>query len=169
VFVDYTADGLKKHLGLKPLVAGGYYVEVYRSTDTVTTERGQLVSGTNIYFLLDRESPRELFHRMLSDEVWHFYMGDPLTILELDASGQVVETVLGNDLLGGQTFTHVVTRNRWFAAELMKDGACGWSLIGATVCPGFEWSDLTIGNRDELLGLFPEARDTIIKYTDAKH
>ena len=81
--------------------------------------------------------------------------------------GQVVKTVLGNDLLGGQTINHVVKRNTWYAGYLVEGGTCGWSLIGITVCPGYEWADVKMGDRDELLA-FPEARDTIIKYTPAK-
>ena len=152
----------------RPDDQGGYLVESYRSTEIVTTEKGDREAATHIYFLLHKDSPDELFHLLLSDEVWHFYMGDPVTIIELDenAPGSVTEIVLGNDLLAGQSVTHVVKRNIWFGGYLNEGYPCGWSLVGCSVSPGFEVPDFILDDRDQLLARYPKApRELILKLT----
>ena len=117
--------------------------------------------------MLDKHSAEDVFHRQLSDEVLYFYMGDPLTVVELNenASGQVIETILGNDFLAGHSITHPIKRNTWFTTRLDKGSPCGWSLVGATVSPGFDIADFELGTRKELLTYFPAASDTIVRHT----
>ena len=145
----------------------GYFVEVYRSTENVTTEKGERDAASHIYFMVDTSSPAHLYRLLRSDELYHFYMGDPVIIAELDesASGQVVETVLGDDIFSGQNITHVVTRNTWFAVYLKEGGPCGWSLGGVTMSPAWDLEDQPDTNRTELLAMFPQARQSIISLT----
>ena len=168
-FIEYTSEQIQNQLALSPQAGnqGGYLVQTYRSTEEVITEIGNRTAGTHIYYLIDESSPSDLYHLLLSDEVWHFYMGDPVKILELNnnVSGHIVETVLGDDIIAGQNITHVVERNTWFAASRVDGGPCGWSLVGTTVSPGFEFEDFQAGNRTELLSLFPEAELSIISLT----
>ncbi|XP_062500092.1 uncharacterized protein LOC134177334 [Corticium candelabrum] len=108
------------------------------------------------------------FHRLQSDELYHFYMGDPVIIVELDenAPGQVVKTVLGDDIFSSQNISHAVKRNTWFAVYMMKGGVCGWSLGGATMSPAWEREDDEMTpNRTELLAKFPRARELIVSLT----
>ena len=146
----------------------GYSFENYRSTEEVITEKSNRTAGSHIYYLIDASSPLDVYHQLLSDEVRYFYMGDPVKILELNnnVSGHIVETVLGDDILAGQNVMHVLERNTWFTALRIEGGPCGWSLIGMNLSPGFEFEDLQVGNRTELISLFPEAEQSIIRLTE---
>ena len=95
-------------------------------------------------------------------------MGDPVKILELNnnVSCHIVETVLEDDILAGQNVMHVLERNTWMTALRIEGGPCGWSLIGMNVSPGFEFEDLQMVNRTELISLFPEAEQSIIRLTE---
>lgn len=159
-----TAEKLVKQLGLKPHPEGGYYRETYRSDETigkgVLPERytGNRRYATAIYYLLTRET-FSAFHRIKTDEIYHFYLGDPVELVQLlpDGSGCVV--TLGKDIAGGGYVQTVVSRGTWHGARLVEGGK--YALLGTTVSPGFEFADFEIGDRNDLIRSYPSFSDTI--------
>ena len=136
------AKALIRKLGLQPHPEGGFYREIHRSGETVSTRRGGRSAVTTIYFLLPRGA-RSLFHRVESDEIWHHYEGAPLRLLRLDPDfGGKEELRLGP--LGakagrgkGMAPVAVIPRGHWQAAESLGD----YTLVGCTVGPGFDFAD----------------------------
>ena len=147
---------------------GGYFVETYRSSETLPGEalpsryEGVRCFGTAIYYLLTPETFSAM-HRLRSDEIFHFYFGDPVEMLQLlpDGSGKV--TTIGFDIIHGMQPQAVVPRGVWQGARLLKDGR--FALLGTTVSPGFEFADYESGRRDELVRSYPQFRDLIVALT----
>lgn len=133
---------------------GGYYKEIYRSPATVTNKDGETSrpSCTAIYFLL-QEGSFSAFHRLTSDEVWNFYDGDPLEVIEIAPDGVCKFTVLGSNISAGESFQHIVPAGTWFGARML--GTSVFSLVGCTVAPGFVFEDFELAARSELQALFP--------------
>jgi uncharacterized protein len=164
-----TIDEIIKILNLKPHPAeGGYFIETYRSQEIIPKsglpqryDNTRAVS-TAIYFMLTAETYSAM-HRLKSDEVFHFYLGDPVEMLHLypDGTGRVV--TLGSDLLNGIRPQVVVSHGVWQGARLQKGGK--FALLGTTVAPGFEYPDIELGHRDELINLYPKYQDLIISLT----
>lgn len=154
-----TADDIIEILDLKPLPwEGGLFVETYRADERVnglpSRYKGEpRAFSTAIYYLLtpDRFSA---MHRVQSDEIFHFYAGDHVEMLQLfnDGTGQVVG--LGSDLKARFRPQVVVPRGTWQGSRLVDGGR--FALLGATVAPGFEYSDFELGTRDGLLRLHPQ-------------
>src|SRR5947209_730779 len=136
-----TADQLVALLGLRPQpVEGGYYRETHRAALTLP---GGKTASTAIYYLLTPDTVSAL-HRLPADEVYHFYLGDPVELLLLGpepGAGRVV--VLGPDLLGGQCVQAVVPAGVWQGSALRPGGA--FALLGTTMAPGFEFADYEPG------------------------
>jgi predicted cupin superfamily sugar epimerase len=114
--------------------------------------------GTAIYYLLEPETFSEM-HLLKSDEVFHFYAGDAVEMLQLHPGGEVRRVVIGNDLRAGQIPQLVVPRGVWQGSRLMAGG--NWALLGCTVSPGFEFEDYTEGSRAELIAGWLEAKEMI--------
>ena len=164
-----TAEEIISVLGLKPHPAeGGYFVETYRALEMFPEGalpgryRGPRSFSTAIYYLLTRDSFSAL-HRLRTDEVFHFYMGDPVKMLLLrpDGSGEIV--LLGHDLLNGMRPQVVVPEGVWQGARLSPGG--NLALIGTTVSPGFEYEDYEHGPRDFLIKTYPLYQDLILSLT----
>lgn len=161
-----NAKTIVNKLELLPHPEGGYFKEVYRSNEIIKNntlpERfsGDRNFGTSIYYLLEKKQ-FSTFHKLKSDETWHFYYGSPLLLHVLDENGNYKKIILGNDLAKNQVFQFTVLRNCWFAAEVSDKNS--FSLIGATVAPGFDFSDFEIGKREELILKFPEYKELIKK------
>lgn len=136
-----------EHLKLQPHPEGGWFGETYRATEAFETQRGQRNACTAIYFLL-KAGEVSKFHRIASDELWHFYAGTPLRIHVLDQSGHRTLD-LGPNHQDGQSFQAMVPQGTWFGAELLTDG--GFALVGCTVSPGFDFSDFEMAERATLL------------------
>jgi predicted cupin superfamily sugar epimerase len=157
-------------LGLVPHPAeGGWFVETWRAEDSIPG--GALDGryggaarrhGTAIYYLLTPDTVSAL-HRLESDEVFHFYMGDPVEQLHLfpDGSGRTV--TLGTDLAAGQRPQAVVPRGVWQGARLVPGGA--WALLGCTVAPGFDFADYAHGQRAALIEGWPDHAPAIVALT----
>lgn len=148
-----------QRLALRPHPEGGYYRETYRSQAT-TVLAGSSVPGyaernvcTGILFLLEA-SNFSAFHRIASDEMWHFYAGQAIDIFEIDESGNLFTTRLGPDFLNGDTPQHVVPARRWFASRLAPGG--NFALVGCTVSPGFDFVDFELASRSELTARYPQ-------------
>jgi len=153
-------DEIIKHLGLIPLEEeGGYYSETYRSD--IMIEKAPYNGGIRttrsiqscIYYLMTEDSFSAL-HRLPSDEIWHFYLGDPIEQLQLlpDGTGKMIE--IGNNLPAGQQPQVIVPQNVWQGSKLKAGGK--FALVGTTMAPGFEFEDYEAGNRDELILQYPE-------------
>jgi predicted cupin superfamily sugar epimerase len=138
---------------------GGFFKETYRSDLMIVVTRaddGTVVhrsASTGIYFLLE-EGNFSAFHRIKSDEMWHFYAGQALEVLELRANGELQCTRLGPDILQGEVHQHVVGANTWFASRVAAGGV--FSLVGCSVAPGFDFADFCLADRDALLASFPQ-------------
>jgi predicted cupin superfamily sugar epimerase len=164
-----TADEIMTLFNLKPHPEeGGYFVETYRSSETLSEKalpsryRGIRSFGTAIYYLLTPETFSAM-HRLQSDEVFHFYLGDPVEMLQLwpDGSGTVI--TIGSDILNGMQPQVIVPRGVWQGARLTKNGR--FALLGTTVSAGFELIDYESGRREELANSHPQFRDLIAALT----
>jgi predicted cupin superfamily sugar epimerase len=165
-----SADDVIRVLDLKPLPdEGGYYRETYRSAKI--NAPGQIfgfnspeprVISTAIYFLVRPESFSAL-HRIKSDEVFHFYAGDSVEMIQIDESGNIAHVTIGSDIFNGETPQVVVRKGTWQALRLKSGGA--WALMGTTVSPGFEFSDFELGEREKMIKMFPQLSDDIIKFS----
>ena len=118
--------------------------------------------STAIYFLIT-ESSFSAMHRLQSDEIFHFYLGDPVEMFLLDSSGKGRAIMLGQDLTAGQTLQQVVPRDCWQGLRVKAGGK--WSLLGTTVAPGFEYEDFELGERNQLIEKYPEYRDILTALT----
>lgn len=165
-----TADDVIRALDLKPLPEeGGYFRETYRSEKLnvpasvfgIRSETQRVIS-TAIYYLVRPESFSAL-HRIESDEVFHFYGGDPVEMIQIDENGELTRFTIGSDIFNGETPQVVVRRGVWQGLKL-KDGG-KWALMGTTVSPGFEFEDFDVGDRQKLTKAFPQHRDDIFKFT----
>ncbi|HSZ61955.1 MAG TPA: cupin domain-containing protein [Terriglobales bacterium] len=153
-------------LGLQPHPEGGYYRQTYRA-DLVLEELPPQFSGprpvsTAIYFLLDGKN-FSAFHRLQSDELWHFHLGASLTIHVIDPDGQYSEIQLGSDPEAGEVLQAVVGAGCWFASHIRDEKS--FALVGCTVAPGFDFDDFELAKRVQLIELYPQHRDLITKLT----
>lgn len=161
-----------ERLDLRPHPEGGYFRETYRASEAIARaalpERfdGPRSFATAIYFLLTRDA-FSAFHRIRSDELWHFYAGAPLTIAVLDADGRgrLATHALGRDPTRGESLQVVVPAGAWFAAEVASPGA--YALVGCTVAPGFDFADFELATRANLLDRYPQHRGVIERLTRA--
>ena len=133
---------LIRQLDLQPHPEGGFYKEVYRSSQIVNSPANQQPRNTitSIYFLL-LQGQISRFHKVLHDETWHFYSGAPLKLIDL--YDKCDEHILGDDTK--PDFQHTIVANHWQAAETMGD----YSLMGCTVAPGFDFNDFSFLSDDK--------------------
>jgi predicted cupin superfamily sugar epimerase len=166
------AETLIRMLGMRELPGeGGWLAETYRAAWTLPAERlapdgrGPRASCTAIYYLLRRGEISAL-HRLRSDEMWHFYQGDPLELCVIEPAGAAHVHTLGADIEAGQTHQVAVAAGRWFGARL-KSGADvhGYALMGCTVSPGFDYSDFELASAARLLKEYPRHRALIEAFT----
>lgn len=154
-----------EHLALRPHPEGGYFRETYRAPESIPAAAlparfsGSRAFSTAIYFLLTRES-FSAFHRIRSDEMWHFYDGNAVTLWVLDEDGGGLASVrLGSDPTRGEAPQAVVPAGAWFAAEIAAGGT--FALVGCTVAPGFDFVDFELAERATLVARHPEHRDVV--------
>lgn len=162
-----TADEIISRLGLKPLdIEGGYFRETHRADEMITQAAlparygGPRSHLTVIYYLLTPQT-RSRLHRVKSDEVYHFLLGDPVTMLQLHPAGGGETLVLGQDLSAGQQLQTVVPHMSWQGA-MLRDGGQR-ALMGVTVAPGFEYEDFELAERVDLLAEYPQFAGLIEK------
>ncbi len=159
-------------LSLKPLPAeGGLFVQTYISDEVLPPEcipaRYRGVSkpfGTAIYYLLTSDSDSfSALHRLPTDEIYHFYLGDPVELLLLYPDGSSQRIVLGQDILAGQFVQWVVPRAVWQGSRLLPGGE--YALLGTTMAPGFTPEDYEEGKRDHLIAQYPNEAERIVQLT----
>jgi len=162
--VSLSAEQILKALKMEPHpVEGGYFAETYRSAGVVPRDalRGYPAArslSTAIYYMLTPGTISAM-HRVRGDEMFHFYLGDPVEMLELRPDGSGDTIVLGQDILNGMRVQHVVRGGVWQGSRLCEGGR--FALLGTTMAPGFEYEDYQTGLRDELIAKFPAFADLI--------
>ena len=160
-----SADTVKSLLNLKPHPEeGGYFRETYRSPHTLSKNilpeeyKDERSLSTAIYYLLTPDTFSAL-HRLPTDELFHFYLGDPVEMLYLlpDGSGRTI--TLGQDITKGMQLQGVVKKEVWQGSRLCADGQ--FALLGTTLSPGFESSDYESGQRERLIADYPQFKNLI--------
>lgn len=162
------ASTLVKRLDLQPHPEGGYFKEVYRSNELIKAEglperySSERCFGTSIYYMLEGEQ-FSAFHKLQSDETWHFYLGSPIVLHLISSEGNYSKIVLGQNITEDENLQYTILKETWFAAE--EKVKSSFSLVGCTVAPGFDFADFEFGKRDELTKLFPAQSEIILKFT----
>jgi predicted cupin superfamily sugar epimerase len=192
-----TAAELKAILDLQPLPKeGGFFKEIFRAPEVLPVSSlpdrytGDRSTLTSIFYLLE-PSTFSAFHRLKSDEIYHFYLGDPVSLYLIDDSGSLSQVTLGHDVLSGHHLQYLVPKGVWQASCLVPvrldfglgdagqksiatqvqkafgrdTGATSFALLGCTVAPGFEFADYEHGERESLLQKYPGHHDLIVKMT----
>lgn len=154
-----TAIEVVRLLDLKPLQTQGGMAKL---TYAGKAMEGGKANSTAIYYLLTKDAFSHL-HRLPTDEVFHFYLGDKVEILELFPDGRHRITILGTDISAGEKPQHVVPAGVWQGARLVAGG--NFALLGKTIAPGFIDSDYEQGNGTLLSNQYPKVRDMINKLT----
>lgn len=167
-----TAKQIRELLNLRRLpVEGGYFAETYRSKFAMTEQslptgyRGERALSTAIYYMLTPDTFSAI-HRLKGDEVYHFYLGDPAEMLVLKPDGTGETVLLGQEMVSGMRFQHVVPGGAWHGCRLVPGGK--FALMGTTMSPGFDPADFNLGNRDELSAQYPDCVNLIAMLTHAK-
>ncbi len=157
--MNASAERLIADLRLTAHPEGGYFRETFRSAERVHTGRGLSRSAlTTILFLLTGET-FSAFHRLASDETWHFYRGDELTVEIIDPAGRHERRVLGSD----GPWQTAVPGGAYFASHV--ENPIGYALVGCDVAPGFEFSDFFLPSRSVLIAAYPQHAALILKLT----
>lgn len=152
-------------LELKKHPEGGYYREIYRAgemffTETIPPKKlNKKNISTSIYFLLSGRD-KSYFHRLKSDEIWHFYDGCDVKLYLIDEKGNLSDVLLGKT---SEQFQLIIPKNTWFAAELTEKNS--FALVGCTVAPGFDFNDFELAKREVLLKQFPGHKSIINRFT----
>jgi uncharacterized protein len=147
---------------------GGYFRQTYRSETEIAAEAlparftGSRRVSTGIYFLLEAGN-YSAFHRLRSDEMWHFYCGSGLAVHVIEAAGEYSILRLGCDAENGEVFQAVVRAGCWFGAEIVDRSS--YALVGCTVAPGFDFEDFEMAKRLELVRAYPQQRKLIERLT----
>jgi predicted cupin superfamily sugar epimerase len=163
-----NADYWIRQLQLTTHVEGGAFREVYRAELTVAQKalpvffQGSRNISTSIYFLL-ASGQFSAFHRIASDELWHFYFGDPLLIYEIGHSGGLTIHRLGANIEKGESFQAVVKAGSWFASIPAPDSE--YALVGCTVSPGFDFTEFELAEGEALTKQYPEHAALITSLT----
>ena len=161
-----TADNFIAYLQLQPHPEGGFYKETYRAKGVIPSHRlphgftEERSYSTAIYFLL-RQGDYSAFHRITSDECWHFYEGGTLLIHMIDKDGNLTSIRLGRNIQEGEVLQFVVPANCWFASEPAP--GTDFSLVGCTVSPGFDFADFDMADADTLIKEYPQHSSILLR------
>ena len=159
-----TAKQLITQYQLQTHPEGGWYKETYKSTEVILSnalpERftADRAFSTAIYFLLETGN-FSAFHRIKSDECWHFYTGDPLMVYVIQQDGTMEIIRLGSDFANGELFQYVVPANSWFASRPAPKSS--FSFVGCTVSPGFDFVDFELADAKQLSKAYPQHQQII--------
>jgi len=154
-----TAEEIKHLLKLEPHpIEGGSFRRTYTSSGSVHLPRGTRAQSTAIYYLLEPGTFSEM-HVLDSDEIFHFYLGDPVEMLQLHPDGSSTVVTLGSDLAAGQHVQLLVPAGVWQGTRLIGDGKV--ALLGCAVTPGFDYADYRNAPAAELIAQWPDQADRI--------
>lgn len=163
--MNSKTEAIKNAYQMQPHPEGGFYKETYRSNLLLAGEslqngmNGIRSCSTAILFLLV-ENSFSAFHRIKSDEVWHFYDGDSVEIHVIESNGLNRMIKLGKNPLQNEVFQAVVPTGAWFASKT----AGVYSLVGCTVAPGFDFADFELAKAELLAAEFPDHRKLIFSF-----
>ena len=161
-----TADQLIATLKLEPHPEGGFFRETYRASEMISLAalpsrfRGDRAFSTAIYFLIYGKQFSAL-HRICSDELWNFYLGEPLELVEITADGRLTTTLIGHEITAGARPQAVISAGSCFGSRLARPDPHAFALVGCTVAPGFDFADFELASRDKLLEAYPQHEDMI--------
>jgi predicted cupin superfamily sugar epimerase len=155
-----TAEQIRDLFKMQPLpVEGGYFAETYRSPLTLPKQAlppsysGDRAMATAIHYLLTPDTFSAM-HKLAGDETYHFYLGDPVEMLQLKPDGSGGAILLGQDIMAGMRLQHTVPGGTWQGSRLAPGGK--FALLGTTLAPGFDSQDYEAGNREKLSALYPK-------------
>jgi predicted cupin superfamily sugar epimerase len=160
---EFLANLISRHQ-LLPHPEGGWYKETYRSADILPSSslpirfKGDRYASTAIYFLLEQGN-FSAFHRIQSDECWHFYAGGRLDIYVLHTDKKLEIIHLGPNPEKGEHFQYVVPAGCWFASRPAPETA--FSFVGCTVSPGFDFADFELADVQRLSAEYPDHAELI--------
>jgi len=163
-----TAEYWIEHLNLEPHPEGGFYREIYRSGEKIPRNvlpdrySGDRTFGTSIYYLLRSEDISH-FHRLKSDEIWHFYAGSRLDMHLIESNGHHRQFFLGENPELDEQHQAIIPNSTWFGSRV--DQPDSYTLVSCTMAPGFEFADFDLRDREKLLREFPEHREIIERLT----
>ena len=169
--IPAKAQTIIDQLGLQPHPEGGFYRETYRAEESLSTDALSERYGadrnvsTAIYYLLIPGTFSEI-HRLKSDEIFHFYAGDPVEMIHLFEDGRSEHIIIGPDIAQNQQPQVMVPRNVWQGSRLQEGGE--FALLGCTVAPGFDFQDYESGQREELMRIYPKEKEWIRALTRAR-
>lgn len=162
------ADEIIKLLNLRRHPEGGFFKETYRSDECIPQSVLPARYGaarsfyTCIYYMLTAET-FSCIHKVASDEIFHFYAGDAIEMLQLFADGSTRSFKIGSNLTAGEVPQVLIPRGVWQGSRLSPGGK--FALIGATVAPGFDYADYEEASRAQLLSAYPSERELITALT----
>jgi len=165
--MDPIATSIVEHYQMQPHPEGGHYLSTYRSQELLHEEClpirfvGERPFSTAILFLLEG-GDFSAFHRLKSDELWHFHSGSAMNIYVIAPDGGFELITIGRRFDLGEVFQATVKAGHWFASSPVNEE--GYSLAGCTVSPGFDFQDLEMGDADLLSGEFPQHESMIRKF-----
>ena len=166
-----TAEQIIKRFKMQPLrQEGGFFIETYRAAEVLKKEilpagvSGDRNISSVILYLLTAKTV-SLMHRLKYDEMFHFYLGNPVTMLQLHPDGSSEIVTLGHDILSEQNVQVLVPKGTWQGAFIQPGGK--FSLMGCSIAPGFDEADFEIGDRETLLAKYPDMQELILHLTHA--
>lgn len=166
--MEITASEIVSRYGMQPHPEGGFYKETYRSPEFILKDHlprrfgGERRFSTAIFFLLTADS-FSAFHKIKSDELWHFYEGGSLLLHILHINGRYELIRMGKKISAGEVFQAMAPAGSWFAAECA--GGSEFSFVGCTVSPGFEFADFELAVADDLIKKYPAHAALISRLT----
>jgi uncharacterized protein len=163
-----TAEQIRELLQMRPHpIEGGHFAESYRGAAVIPQSLlrgypGDRAISTAIYYLLTPDTFSAM-HRLRGDEMFHFYLGDAVEMLQLKADGTGAVILLGQDISAGMLLQHTVPGGLWQGSRLRAGGK--YALLGTTMAPGFEYEDYETGRRQELSAQYPQYSTMIAALT----
>jgi predicted cupin superfamily sugar epimerase len=148
-------------LQLLPHPEGGFYKETYRSAADISIDGNVRQMCTSIYFMLEDDN-KSHFHRIKSDELWFFHLGEPLEIVTLN-NGMVETILLGSAIEKGELLQAVIPAGIWFGSRIKSQK--GFVLVSCTVAPGFDFADFELAKREDLLREYPHCEELVKELT----
>lgn len=164
-----TAEYFIKQLNLEKHPEGGFYKRIYQSEEVISKDKlpdrynSDRFYSTSIYYLLNGNDVSK-FHRLKSDEIWHYYFGSSAIIHIIDNLGNYSLKKLGLNLEENENFQVAIPKNSYFAAEVIEKNS--FIIVGCTVSPGFDFEDFELTSKEKLLEKYPKHSKLIEKFSD---
>jgi len=161
-------EELIKKFNLQKHPEGGFFSEVYRSSESIDSlslpQRYNSARnfGTSIYFLIDGKNVSN-FHRLKSDEFWYFHCGSSIEVHIIYPDGIHKTKLMGLNFQNNETPSLLLPKDSWFGARLTDTTSFGF--VSCAVFPGFDFSDFELAKREKLIKLYPQHREIITNLT----